>query len=176
MSNEIVNEFFTSGKITYIKLLGPHAEKDDIHTIVDTEFVPILLEYQWYYGKDGYAVCYEMRNFPLHRMIFRLNFNQRQPEGFCIDHINRDRLDNRIVNLRLATPQENSFNKTIAENNGLPRGVTKSNKGTYSVKLTKNKEIFKVKDIKTVKEAAEIYNEMAKSLYGEFAVLNNDKN
>lgn len=30
------------------------------------------------------------------------------PEGYCIDHINKDKQDNRIENLQLLTPQENS--------------------------------------------------------------------
>lgn len=39
-----------------------------------------------------------------------------------IDHINRDRADNRIANLRLATRSENMCNRSIAANNS--SGVT----------------------------------------------------
>ena len=34
------------------------------------------------------------------------------PDGMEIDHINRDRYDNRIENLRLVTKSQNSLNKT----------------------------------------------------------------
>ena len=34
------------------------------------------------------------------------------PEGMQIDHINRDKLDNRIENLRCCTPQQNEWNKS----------------------------------------------------------------
>lgn len=170
-----INDFFTEGDITYLKLIGDHAEKDNIHTIIDTKFLPIILDYQWYYGKNGYAINYKMINFPLHQMIFNLHLGEKQPEGFYIDHINRDKLDNRIANLRLATPQENSFNRTISGNSTLPRGVKINKNNKYSVSLTKDGKKFKVKDINTSEEAAIIYNEIARELFGEFAVLNREK-
>lgn len=173
--NSRINEFFTEGEITYLKLMGAHAEKDNIHAIIDTQFLPIVLDFQWYYGKDGYAINYKMINVPLHRFVFRLHLGERQPPGFYIDHINRDRLDNRIANLRLATPQENSFNKTVKDNGELPRGVKKNKNGKYSVSLSKDGNKFKVKDIDNPEEAAKIYNEMARELFGEFAVLNREK-
>ena len=37
-------------------------------------------------------------------------FNGLIPDGLYIDHINRDRLDNRIENLWVVTPQQNSLN------------------------------------------------------------------
>lgn len=45
-----------------------------------------------------------------HRVIWELTYGEI-PSGMQIDHINRDRSDNRIENLRLVTMTENMHNK-----------------------------------------------------------------
>ena len=54
---------------------------------------------------------YQGKKYTLHRVIWELH-NGPIPKGLFIDHINRDKYDNRIENLRLATPTENSTNST----------------------------------------------------------------
>lgn len=53
-------------------------------------------------GKTNYAsrIIWEMTNGPI-------------PEGMEIDHINRDKSDDRIENLRLATKTQNQHNRSI---------------------------------------------------------------
>ena len=45
-----------------------------------------------------------------------------------IDHINRDRSDNRVCNLRLVTCQQNQFNRT-------PKGYSKTKYGRYQSEI-----------------------------------------
>jgi len=46
------------------------------------------------------------------------------PEGLTIDHIDRDPANDRIENLRLATPSQQQLNRAGASRQGLPKGVT----------------------------------------------------
>ena len=56
-----------------------------------------------------------VKKIKVHRLIgihFLPNWNNKE----CIDHRNRDKLDNRIINLRWATRSENIANKTKKQN------------------------------------------------------------
>ena len=61
--------------------------------------------------KDGYKLfSIKRRQYKVHREVLRL-FIGECPEGFECDHINRNRSDNRISNLRWISKSENHFNK-----------------------------------------------------------------
>lgn len=64
-----------------------------------------------YYNKTGYLV-YKVghKHYSVHQLIMG-----KAPKGFCIDHINRNKLDNRRKNLRFVTYSENSINSDRVE-------------------------------------------------------------
>jgi len=62
--------------------------------------------------KKGYScikLTYKNKFYDLrtHQFAWYVKYNELPP---MIDHINRDKLDNRIINLRSVTSQQNSFN------------------------------------------------------------------
>jgi len=60
---------------------------------------------------NGYIkISINNTNFYAHRIIWTWHFGEI-PQGLQIDHINGNRSDNRIKNLRLVTHQENQFNQ-----------------------------------------------------------------
>ena len=61
------------------------------------------------YMKISIRVNGKRKNFRSHRFIYEC-FNGLIPAGFVVDHINRDKLDNRVENLRVITQQENCLN------------------------------------------------------------------
>ena len=70
--------------------------------------------------KEGYKWVGLMNNDKkrkiifVHRLVYEA-FKGQIPEGLQIDHINGIRDDNRLINLRLLTPKENSNNKHYFE-------------------------------------------------------------
>ena len=74
------------------------------------------------YLSDGYYIIglykdAKRKFFKLHRLI-ALAFIPNPDNKPCVDHINRNRKDNRIENLRWATSKENRRNLTCNSNSG----------------------------------------------------------
>ena len=86
-----------------------------------------------------------------------------------IDHINLDKEDNRICNLRPADRFDNSHNKGLQKNNTSGfKGVWFEGKKWRSRIKIKNKKI-NLGSFNTPEEAHAAYCEAAKTLHGEFA-------
>jgi len=59
--------------------------------------------------KDGYiGVTIKGKNLYVHRIIYE-TFNEKIPNGMCINHINEIKNDNRIENLEVVTLSENTI-------------------------------------------------------------------
>lgn len=73
------------------------------------------------------------KRYAVHRVVWAVVMGE-WPEG-AIDHINRDTTDNRIENLRLATPSINAHNKTKARNNTSGYSGIDRNAGKWRVRV-----------------------------------------
>lgn len=126
-------------------------------------------------GSHGYfEVGIGGRNWPLHRIVWLWHFGTL-PSG-DIDHINRNRLDNRIENLRLASRRENLRNMTVRSDpkSSKWKGVSwapNANKWRAYIKSAdrKRKHLGYFPD---EADAAQAYNFAAVQYFGEFAALN----
>lgn len=73
---------------------------------VDPEDFVMLSRHRWFL-RNTYAVAVvDNRTVRMHRMVMH-----EDDSRVVIDHINRDRLDNRASNLRRMTPTENANNR-----------------------------------------------------------------
>lgn len=96
------------------------------------------------------------------------------PEDKLVDHINRDRLDNRRENLRLVNARENSRNSKPRNILGL-KGVTKRAASTnrpYRSFLYIEGRTYVTEAHSTAYGAAFAYDKLAKEHFGEYAYLN----
>jgi hypothetical protein len=126
-----------------------------------------VIHYKWYLGKDGYPFTYiKGGRVPLHRYIWFCKSGVYRNDGLYVDHINRDKLDARDSNLRLATPAENSYNKTGTDLHNI-----KLKSDGYEVSVSKDNRVIRIGKIQSLSDAKEIYNLIAEDLFGEFAVL-----
>ena len=64
------------------------------------------------YMKIGICVDGRKKMYLSHRFIWEC-YNGLIPAGLVVDHINRNKLDNRIENLRVVTPRENNLNSVL---------------------------------------------------------------
>jgi hypothetical protein len=164
----ITYEHFINDGVVYFELKG-RATTEGVKAMVSQSKWAAVSKYAWYLGKSGYVTCYELGKISLHRFIYTLILKERPPKGFCIDHIDRNPLNNTDQNLRLATPQENSFNKSSTTNT---KGVKKISEGNYTASIVKDGQKHEIKGIPTAEQAANVYNMMAEDLFGVFAAKN----
>lgn len=104
-------------------------------------------------------------------MLHRLVFGTKGRESFEIDHINRNKMDNRRRNLRLATPRQNCANRKSKTNKTGFRGVG-GKEGKFHVRIGNQKYRKHVGVFNTAEEAARAYDAAAREIYGDFAILN----
>jgi len=144
--------------------------------LIDTEDYGKIREYKWYIA-HGYVSAsipnpidkarqYQQR---LHRLLLGL-----EPyDKIQVDHINRNKLDNRKSNLRTCTLQQNRQNTMRNTNKSGYHGVCwkKKNK-KWCAATCFNGMVKYIGLFKTKEEAALAYNKKAKELFGEFAYLN----
>lgn len=134
--------------------------------IVDDEDFEFLSQWNWYY-LNGYAVrSFKGSKILMHRVI------NKTPDYLQTDHINRNRLDNRKINLRNATVSENQTNRLSLYNTTGYRGVFRGKGGAWRVRIQVKGEKINIGSFKSIKEAAIAYNKKALEIYGDFAVLN----
>ncbi len=101
-----------------------------------------------------------------HRIAFALA-NGRWPSG-QIDHINGQKTDNRLCNLREATNQENSFNRPSKNSSTGIKGVS-LHRGRYIARCSRDGVSYHLGCFDTAEAAQMAYASAVERLHGDFA-------
>lgn len=97
-------------------------KKSQIDLIIDEQYKEYIENIgNWHIGTGGY-IYHSIKNkdtnkiskIRLHRVIYEL-VNGPIPKDLVIDHIDGNKTNNLLANLRLVTPQENCWNQTKAK-------------------------------------------------------------
>ena len=119
---------------------------------------------------DGYVYMrFKRYDLLAHRLAWLMSYGVIPPSQ--IDHINMNRSDNRLVNLRLATIAENNRNRGVQSNNTTGyKGVTRDKKtGRYYAKIQIDKRLISLGCFVSPESAGAAYHQAALEHHGEFA-------
>jgi hypothetical protein len=146
--------------------------------LIDAEDWPRISEFKWSVSSDGDGRMYvstriEGKKIYLHRFLLEA------PHGKRVDHRNGDPLDNRKANLRLATHQQNMFNRRKAKTYGNKpttssfKGVSWDNScGRHKARIMKDGVNHYLGSFRDQRSAAMAYARAAQEMFGEFAYTN----
>jgi hypothetical protein len=133
--------------------------------IVDDCDEDLMRKFRWSLICGYASTQYAGNATRMHRMIIGAK------PGEIVDHINRNRLDNRRENLRLCSSSENAINSWRCGSDLRTRGVTTSGKDIRA-RINVNRDHYALGRFPSEKAAALAYDAAARVLHGEFAILN----
>lgn len=134
---DIIDYYFTDGNDVYHKLKKEKGAKnyrlrkngksytiteeniEELNNLFNTNYIfyknELYKKLKWQKDKDGYYfIMTDPKGIPKkisqHRLVYFYNNNIIPPENHIVDHIDRDRKNNNVTNLRLVTYKINSNN------------------------------------------------------------------
>lgn len=113
-SNEIII------KEDYAELLLYNQEHYEVaRTIIDIEEIDKIKIHKWHLSNNGYVATHiDLKIILLHRFILNVNNDDEVIDyDNVVDHIDKNRINNKKQNLRICKQIENTRNNTLAINN-----------------------------------------------------------
>lgn len=106
---------YTSRKNTFEvkgEIIECYSQDGELLFFTNSQLEAVIKKHRWGKMADGYSfVTIDKRQILAHR------FFTNAPEGMLVDHINRDKKDNRLENLRVCGRPLNAMNSKIREDN-----------------------------------------------------------
>lgn len=166
------NEIILNDEYAIIK--SSPDSKFNYNVKIDLDDVERVKQFSWTSKDLGYMfTLVNSRRLFLHNYILGIDFNK---DNLLTDHISGDPTDNRKINLRPSTSQENQYNKRKIHKDNLTsvyKGVSKKKKSKgWNVSINYNGKYKYLGCYSDEIVAANVYNHYALNFHGEFASLN----
>lgn len=154
-----------------IPLQGKHGKGK--FAIVDDEDYEEISKYTWLASERGYALRCAYQDGKTDTVLLHRQVIGAQ-KGHVVDHINRDKLDNRRSNLRIVTQAQNTMNRSGNKSNisGFKGVYWQKNRQNWQARISKDYKQIHIGTFDDLEEAARAYDAVAANLFGEYAVLN----
>lgn len=153
-------------------------QNSDLAFIVDNDDCD-LTQYHWRLQQNNTHLMYATRHRYArgkfnheyaHRVIMERIVGRPLLRTERVDHIDRNPLNNKRDNLRIANASQNAANAPKhRDGSNLYRGVYRRNNGRFSTKICINRRIIQLGTYDTAEEARDVYQKAAEKYHGEFA-------
>ena len=122
-------------------------------SLIDLEDVDTVLRYKWMIGSHGYV-----------------------PQNVYVDHINRNKLDNRKLNFRFCTNQENNRNKDLYSHNssGIIGVTWNKERNKWQAQIVVNNKNINLGRFDDFENAVKARLDAEKIYFKDFIPLNRD--
>lgn len=119
-------------------------------------------------NEEGY------KNKLVHRLVYE-NFGKDWNTELSVDHIDNNPKNNCIANLRMATTQQQSFNRKVRKNSKLQiKCVEQRSTNCFRARIVIEGKRVLIGHYKTKEEARQAYETKAREIHGQFFCENNN--
>jgi len=154
--------------IEELKDVHPVPLSDGTFAYVDKGDAELVAGYSWSRAKNGGAIAYAGGGRANAKMVYMHRLILNAPAGTLVDHRNRVTTDNRRLNLRLATRQQNAANM---DRGSEWKGVTARSGGWVAQIMVDGVNEY-LGLYPSAEMAARVYDDAARSRFGAFARCN----
>jgi hypothetical protein len=175
------NEYEVHGVVAHVFLKDRRGNRVGT-VVIDSEDLPVLLSYRWHLvpGRKESYTGYAARNSKTAPAVVYMHSEILKAHGFVLDgmtadHEDRNGLDNRKENLRVATRKQNTRNRAFVPSAAGYKGVSRDpdcKTRSYQAQIGVDSKIIYLGMYATPEAAALAYNRAAREHHGEFACLN----
>lgn len=138
---------------------------------VDKDTIRLIQDKCWYETNYGYMMTRvsNKKQIALHRLVI-LGYDNID-DDVVVDHINRNRLDCRLSNLRICTPADNSRNRSVRRDSSSGiRGVRyEASTGKWSAYIVENGKWHGLGSYARIDDAIKARNSAERLYFGAFS-------